>query len=844
MIKIYYLRQFMNIKNIKMQNDLLNKKTKIPTSDNNLPNKKKEKKPDSNERICCFETSEGKGKIIKIKGFQSFVKEASKIKNPCAIGNIESIVGSEKKLKDGEIIDIKLDNVDKNDIIQLTSKLNMKNFFNEKETNKFPLIFSSILKTEKEMIIQKQFEMIHNFDNKISEKCEINKFCIDYKFHFPENSLTNFYKIDRNTTRKMRIFDYHKYDDEYIPAVVKFFGPTGSGKSIMLRMILGNYNQFDGDYTPFCIFNIKLLNKLYDNCKLKEIKEIILHECYSLFTTVELWETFTQKLNIYDYDNAIELVIFIIDTYLTDYKNNYPLFIIDNFSYYYDEEKLIDKLEKKVFTSSNFNLYIIYDIICKEDQKTFVHLYSPNMPIFNENDITYKKVFFHFNNLKSFKKIKEDLIEEGIKIPENYETYFDDNSSYFFSYYNNKDQDFSDFVREVKQNIIEDIKNFFNGDCQKEKISNIYEYIKKNKVNFESELFESLPGKYINFNKARLSNDKYEYNIDFAFPLVKECFNNIIGNTFIINVRDEAFMKLEPIPMGIGFDMYMIDWIKKRKTLFKYKESEIEFIEDKEILEKGQKDVTGRQMFRKDDVIKYVTKTLELMSLKKECENKNLQSKKLIIVTQKFDGKSVDFLILGYNEQKNNFTLNCIQIKLSDGYKITKTIQESTPLENEYIREKFSFILNIEIEKNYSYFTYLSLYELPKKFAKNNIEKCFFYSRKNDFLCDKDGKELEAIPYLEEAKIMGYQPSFLYKYEVYLSMFYSNPYILIENKKVKGLKENYSLKNNEAIYIINKKLISLKYIINNNSGYISNDNILKNNNLVKLYEIFDNSFPI
>ena len=825
-----------------MKNDLLNRKTKISTSEDNLPNIKKDKKADSNERSCCFETTEGKGKIIKIKDFQSFVKEVSKIKNPCALGNIENILNSEKKLKDGEIIDINLDSVDKNDIIQLTSKIDMKNFFNDKKLNKFPLIFSSIIKTEKEQIIQNDFTMIHQFDNKMSEKCEINKFCIDYKYHFPENSLINFYPINRETTRKMRIFYYHKFEDEYIPAVVKFFGPTGSGKSLMLRMILANYNQFDGDYTPFCIFNIKLLNILYENCKLKEINEIIFHECYSLFTTIELWKSFTQKINIYNYENAMDLINHIIDTYLTDYKNNYPLFIIDNFSYYYEQENIINKLENKVFESGNFNLYIIYDIMCKEDQKIFANLYSQNKQIFNENDITYKKVFFHFNNLKSFKEIKNYLTEEGIKIPENYETYFGDNSSYFFSYNKNKDQDFSEFVGEVKQNIIRDIKIFFNGECQKEKVSNIYEYIKKNKVNFNFELFESLPGKYINFNKVKI-NDKYEYSIDFAFPLVRECFDEILGNTFIINVRDDAFMKLEPIPMGIGFDLYMIDWIKKRKSLFQYKESEIEFIEDTEILEKAKYDITGRQMFMKKDIIKTVKETPELMTLKKNCENKNLNSKKLIIVTQIFNGKSVDFLILGYNEQKKKFLLNSVQIKLSDSYKIEKKIKEAIPLENEYIREKYSYILNIEIENTYSYFSYLSLYELPKKFAKDNIEKCFFYSRKNDILIDKDGRELKEIPFLEGAKIMAYQPSCLYKYEVYLSMFYSNPYILIEKNNLDCLND-YSLKNNEAIYIIRKNNISMKYKINNNKGSISNENIFKNNDLVKLYEIHDNSHII
>lgn len=821
-----------------MKNELLNRKTKTTENDEII---KEEKKADSNERNCCFETERGKGKILKIKDFQSFVKEVSKIKSPCAIGNLKNIINAGKDLENGDIIDIELDKIEKDKIIPLASKMDIKNFFNEKQINEFPLIFSSIVKTEKEIRIANEFKMIHTFDNYMSKKCEINKFCIDYQYHFPENSILNFYSINRNSTRKFRIFYYHKFENEYISSVVKFFGPSGSGKSIVLRMILCNYNQFDGDYTPFCIFNIKLLNKLYENYKYDKLKEIIYHECYSLFTTIELWKSFIQKINIYNYDDAMELVEQIIDIYITDYKDYYPLFVIDNYSHYYDEDDIINKLEKKCFDNDNFNLYIIYDIRCKEDQKIFTNLYSPNKKIYNENDIEYKRIFFHFNNLKSFSEIKTNLIEEGISLPENYEKYFGDNSSYFFSYYKNKEQGFSDFVYQVKQKIIIDIKDFYKDDFQKEKIKYIYENIKNKNVKFNIELFESLPGKYINFNKTLLSNDRYEYNIDFSFPLIKECFEEIIGNIFFINVRDNEFMKLEPIPMGISFDLYMIDWIKKQKVLFGYTENEIEFIEDKEILEKGQYDITGRQMFMKNDIIKYINETDNLIKLKKECENKNLKTKKLIIVTQVFNGKSVDFIIIVYNEQQNKFILNSIQIKLTDTYKIKKSIKERIPLENEYIREKYSYIMNIEIENTFSYFSYLGLYELPKKFATDNLGKFFFYSRDKDILVDKNGNELKEIPYMEGAKIIGYQPFFLYKYEVYLSMYHKNPYILKEKKNNICLKEDYSLSNNEAIYIINENDISLKYKINNNNGSISNENDLKNDNSIQLYEIIDNS---
>lgn len=48
-------------------------------------------------------------------------------------------------------------------------------------------------------------------------------------YHFQDNSI--FYKINRDTKRKFRLFYYHKINnDSYVPLI--FFGGKGTGKSL------------------------------------------------------------------------------------------------------------------------------------------------------------------------------------------------------------------------------------------------------------------------------------------------------------------------------------------------------------------------------------------------------------------------------------------------------------------------------------------------------------------------------------------------------------------------------------------------------------------------------------
>ena len=94
-------------------------------------------------------------------------------------------------------------------------------------------------------------------------------------------------------------------------------------------------------------------------------------------------------------------------------------------------------------------------------------------------------------------------------------------------------------------------------------------------------------------------------------------------------------------------------------------------------------------------------------------------------------------------------------------------------------------ILNINIEKKYSYFTILILYEL-----KNNLLTIIwiyiFYSRDNDILVDNEGNELLNFPMMDGA-LISFQQDFIYLYECILSIKYDVLYY-IKRKEEKWFK--------------------------------------------------------
>ena len=158
----------------------------------------------------------------------------------------------------------------------------------------------------------------------------------------------------------------------------------------------------------------------------------------------------------------------------------------------------------------------------------------------------------------------------------------------------------------------------------------------------------------------------------------------------------------------------------------------------------------------------------------------------------------------------------------------------------EYIREKYSYLLDIEIENNYSYYTYLSLFENKKVFAEKNIDKFIFYSKDKDILVDKEGNEIKEIPLMDGAKILSFKTNFYNIYEEFLSMQYNIQLILVEKKET-HFNKIYKLQNNEAIYFLEGNKTMFKWIYQDKKGSIEtdiDDNLKEYSN--KLFSIQEN----
>ena len=92
--------------------------------------------------------------------------------------------------------------------------------------------------------------------------------------------------------------------------------------------------------------------------------------------------------------------------------------------------------------------------------------------------------------------------------------------------------------------------------------------------------------------------------------------------------------------------------------------------------------------------------------------------------------------------------MNLIQIKCSDSFK--ENTEEVIP-QVTYVKNKFSYLLNINI--NNAYLSYLSIFQKPKTFAKNNKHKTFLYDIMEDKFVDFKGNEYKRFPVLEKSII-------------------------------------------------------------------------------------------
>ena len=403
--------------------------------------------------------------IRHCSNYKQFQEFCAKIKNPHYTTDTKFLESSgifnALKNKDNFDKEIKLsipfEKIDKSKIFPVNAPIDF--FQNNKKTITGNFIFSNIYNDD-EINEDELFKNIHNFDNTYYKGCKIKDFCIDSDLHFKNNNNDVFYPIRKDDffIQSIKVFHYHSY------GIGHFYAPKGTGKSILFRSIFVNFINYEDDpgrYTPLMFFDIRLLNELNNKLKTSEIKKILLHESYSLFTERLKTLNFIEKINLNLYKNNImDMIHDLIKIALNEIKEEQKVFVLDGYSCLYDPKNILNELKKEVIENQNFFLEIIYDVKSLNDAEILYNNINPELHInYNANEVNK---YFYFANLKLFSVMMQNIEEK--EIPEKYKETFGENVSYFFEYKKVQNKmTFNDFTLKKGNQIKEDIIQFFKG---------------------------------------------------------------------------------------------------------------------------------------------------------------------------------------------------------------------------------------------------------------------------------------------------------------------------------------------------------------------------------------------
>lgn len=90
-------------------------------------------------------------------------------------------------------------------------------------------------------------------------------------------------------------------------------------------------------------------------------------------------------------------------------------------------------------------------------------------------------------------------------------------------------------------------------------------------------------------------------------------------------------------------------------------------------------------------------------------------------------------------------------MKCSDSYSINEELLRNNRYEMTHLKYKPEYLLKINIIV--SYITYLTIYDIPKKCAKNNLDKFFYFDRKNLRFVDQYNNIINKLPFYNTRKI-------------------------------------------------------------------------------------------
>lgn len=818
----------------------------------NLKTKRSNSSPELNKRSkgsddYIFSNTNNSAYTKKhISKFEIFLGIISEIKNPCYTTD-EEFLKNAKMLEELEKQDnydkqtnlpISLDSIDKQKIFPIEPIEFFRNDFKSKTGN---FIFSNLF-SEEEKNEQKIFDTIHNFCNGYYSSCEIPEFCPDYKLHFPNNDCIFLCPINEDEfyVESMKVFHYHDY------GIGHFYSPKGTGKSILFRSIFMNFVKLNDDrYTPLMFFNIRLLNELIETSDLSKLKKVFLHDLYALFKTREDSLSFMAELD-FTKKNIMSIVLETIKKAISEIKEKRKVFIIDNYSTEFDKENILKDVIDLVYSKKNFFVEIVYTILNPKDSELlYKNLNSEHHINYNVN---YTEKYYYFEKLKLFSMIRNNF--EGRELFDTYASIFGENVSFLFEF-NSKNIKFDEFVKLKKGEIKNEMLNFFSGDC-KLFLNQIIDYIESKKKFLYDEIIKYVPGNYVDIiiepkpdpkcwgdDIKKEKFPKY-YTLNYSFPLIKEIMMEISSGISFINMKNPQFLKSPGPTLGINFDNELIKILKElvdKEYFFEFKKKKKIFVED--ILEKFYKDEKKRKDLNQlyQNAILKMYQDNDILFQKELFDKTNFFEYDCIAVFQNsFFGKAFDALFIIKKEGDKHYNIILLQIKCSDDFK--ENIRELR-LQAQYVKEKFSFLLNISVIN--TYVSYISIAQKPKAFAEKFRNKTFLYDIQRDKFVNFDGKEYEKFPILNDSIIyFSFDFEIVEKIKNELIMYHKRKIILIKkelnwvNSDKNNLKKiEDKLKNNEVYVHISAIEFNYYYKLDNIFQYT----IKKVNNFYdKLYD--------
>lgn len=781
-----------------------------------------------------------------ISKFETFLEMISKIKNPCYTTDEEFLKNS-KMLEELEkennydkqtYLPISLEIIDKQKIYPIEKPIEF--FRNDLKSKTGNFIFSNLF-SEEEKNEQTIFDTIHTFCNGYYSSCDIPKFCPDYKLHFPKNDCLLLCPINENEfyVESMKVFHYHDY------GIGHFYSPKGTGKSILFRSIFMNFVKLNNDrYTPLMFFNIRLLNELIKT-DLPKLKKVFLHDLYSLFKTRKDSLSFMAKLD-FTKKSIMSIVLETIKNAITEIKEKRKVFIIDNYSTEFDKEYILKDIIDLVYSKKNFFVEIVYTIINQKDSALLYKNLNPEHHI-NYN-VTFTEKYYYFEKLKLFSEVRNNFEER--ELFDTYASIFGENVSFLFEF-NSINIKFNEFVKLKKDEIRNEMLNFFSGDC-KLFLNQIIGYIESKKKFLYDEIIKYVPGNYVDIiiepkpdpkcwgdDIGKEKFPKY-YTLNYSFPLIKEIMMEISSGISFINMKNPQFLKSPGPTLGINFDNEMIKILMTlvdKEYFFEFNKKKKIFVED--ILEKFYKDEKKRKNLNQlyQNAILKMYQDNDILFQKELFEQINFFEYNCIAVFQKsFFGKAFDALFIIKNEGDKHYNMILIQIKCSKGFK--ENINELR-LQAQYVKEKFSFLLNISVLN--TYVSYISIAQKPKAFAETYRNKTFLYDINEDKFVNFDGKEYEKFPILNDSIIY-----FNFDFEIVEKI--KNDLIMYHKRAIRLIKKelNWANSDKNSLKEIEDKLQNNEVYVHISSGefnyYYKLDNIFQyslrkvNNFFDKIYE--------